>query len=52
MGLAVCYECYETRHSQDFVMARVDKQKVPFGRRALDPIYVSGFDDGFDGGFG
>jgi hypothetical protein len=31
-GFIVCKEDYETRHPQDFVKARIDKQSVPFSR--------------------
>lgn len=50
-GLMVCYSCFEQRHSQDMVRARTDRQRVPFGRPALEPVFVSAFDFGFDSGF-
>jgi len=31
-GFIVCGDCYETRHPQDFVQARLDRITVPFQR--------------------
>lgn len=41
----------DQRHPQDFVRGKADRQRVPRGRPAIPPIYVSAFDDGFDSGF-
>jgi len=36
-GFIVCPECYEPRHSLDFIRARADKISVPFTRPAVNP---------------
>lgn len=41
----------DPRHPQDFVRGRADRQRVPGGRPAATPIFVSGFDYGFDEGY-
>jgi hypothetical protein len=32
-GLIVCNQCWEPRHSHDFIKVKYDKQEVPFSRR-------------------
>lgn len=32
-GFIVCNQCWEPRHSHDFVKVKYDKQEVPFSRR-------------------
>ena len=39
-GFIVCEGCYEERHPQDFVRARVDKISVPFQRPIPPYVFV------------
>ena len=39
-GFVVCEGCYEERHPQDFVRARVDKISVPFQRPIPPYVFV------------
>lgn len=40
-GFLVCTTCFETRHPQDFVRARVDKITVPFLRPRPVDVFVN-----------
>ena len=40
-GFIVCDGCYEERHPQDFVRARIDKISVPFQRPIPPYIYTN-----------
>ena len=40
-GFIVCEGCYEERHPQDFVRARVDKITVPFLRPRPVDVFVN-----------
>ena len=39
-GFVVCEGCYEERHPQDFVRARIDKISVPFTRPIPPLVFV------------
>lgn len=41
-GLMVCRDtCYETRHPQDFVKGRPDKQGVPYTRPESTDVFIA-----------
>lgn len=40
-GFRVCVDCWEPRHSMDFIRARADKISVPFTRPQPNDIFVS-----------
>ncbi len=39
-GLFVCWEDFETRHPQDFVRGRVDRQNVPNPRPEPPDVFI------------
>jgi hypothetical protein len=39
-GLMVCREDFETRHPQDFVRGRKDRQTVPDARPELSDVFI------------
>ena len=39
-GFIVCPSCYETRHPQDFLRSKADKQSVPYSRPRPADVYV------------
>jgi hypothetical protein len=39
-GFVVCGNCFEERHPQDFLRARVDKITVPFTRPRGEDVFV------------
>lgn len=39
-GFVVCGNCFEERHPQDFIRARVDKITVPFTRPRGEDVFV------------
>lgn len=39
-GFIVCPTCYEERHQQDFVKAKIDKISVPFARPIPEYIFT------------
>lgn len=39
-GFVVCLDCYEPRHSLDFIRARADKQTVPFSRPRPADVFI------------
>ena len=36
----VCHSCYELRHPQDFVRAKVDKQTIPWSRPEVTNTFI------------
>lgn len=40
-GFQVCKDCWEPRHSMDFIRARSDKIQVPFTRPQPNDTFVS-----------
>lgn len=57
-GFRVCSECWEPRHSMDYIRARNDKISVPFTRPQPEDVFVVVtynllyIDDGFMEEFG
>jgi hypothetical protein len=39
-GLRVCGGCHDTRHPQDFVKGKADKQNVPWSRPEAPDLFV------------
>jgi hypothetical protein len=39
-GLFVCFEDFETRHPQDFVRGRIDRQNVPNPRPEPPDVFI------------
>ena len=51
-GFLVCPSCFETRHPQDFVRARLDKISVPFTRpRPVDVFVIVDYGMYVDSGY-
>lgn len=44
-GFIVCPSCYENRHPQDFIRAKMDKMVVPFTRPRGTDVFVTGLCD-------
>jgi len=40
-GYLVCPSCYENRHPQDFIRAKVDKISVPFSRPRSTDVFTN-----------
>lgn len=40
-GLIVCPDCFEHRHSQDFIKVRQDKITVPFQRSRPEDVFIT-----------
>jgi len=41
-GFRVCSDCFEMRHPQDFLRARIDNQSVPWSRPKLQEVFLQG----------
>lgn len=40
-GFMVCPDCFEVRHPQDFLRARLDRQDIPWSRPRPTDVFVA-----------